>query len=117
MNTTQKILIFFLLPMIAPLLLPPTSLSSATIAIILVLILFGMLGFLLLRGYSQALTLSIFLQGMNAIIRIMTFFQHATYNDGTANLMFIITSSLSIALSVYLVLRMDETDVRTLMVR
>jgi hypothetical protein len=116
MSTLKIILLFFLLPMIAPLLYPVSSLSSALLGIILVVILFGALGIMLLRGSSQALTLTIFLLGLNAIIRIMMFFSHATDSEGVANVSYIVTSIVSIALSIYLLLRLDQVDVRTRMV-
>lgn len=115
MTTLQKILMFFVLPFIAPLIYPYDLIGTPWIAFILAAVLFGLLGTLLLRGNSTALTLSIFLQGINAIIRLMMFLPGA----GTAlniNLPWIITGLLSIALSTYLVLRLDRTDVRVTMV-
>lgn len=115
MTTLQKILIFFVLPFIAPLLYPPELISSAWIAFVLAAVLFGALGILLMRGNSTALTLSIFLQGINCIIRLMMFLPNAG-TSGQINLAWIIASVLSIALSAYLVLRLDRTDVRVTMV-
>jgi hypothetical protein len=117
MNTIEKILIFFLLPMIAPLLYPPETILTGYWAIILAVILFGGLGFLLIQGRAQALTLSIFLQGLNAITRIMMFFPHATYSDGSINIAYIVTAILSIGISTFLLLRLDRVDIRTQMVR
>ena len=116
MKTSQKILFFFVLPIITPLLLPLKNLNNAWIGIIFVAALFGALGFLLLRGSSRALTLCIFLLGLNAIVRLMTFFQWSTFLDGTFNIPFILTSFLSIGLSIYLLLRLDRVDVRTMMI-
>lgn len=115
MTTLQKILIFFVLPFIAPLIYPPELIASAWIAFVLAAVLFGLLGILLLRGNSTALTLSIFLQGINAIIRLMMFLPSAG-TSAQVNLPWIIASVLSIALSTYLVLRLDRTDVRVTMV-
>lgn len=115
MTTLQKIFVFFVLPFIAPLLYPPQMLASAWLAFVFAAVLFGLLGFLLLRGNSTALTLSIFLQGINSIIRLMMFLPSAG-NAGQVNLPWIIASVLSIALSTYLVLRLDRTDVRVTMV-
>ena len=117
MSKLQIALIFFVLPIISPLIFPPVTLVSGFIAVIFEVILFGLLGFFLMRGYSTALKLSIFLQGLNAIVRIMMFFQRATYSDGTANLIYIVTSLLSIGISTYVMLRLDRVDIRTRMVR
>lgn len=117
MSTTQRILFFFLLPFIAPLLYPPTVLTGGYMAIIFAGVLFVLLGILLLRGRSTALTLSIFLQGLNVIIRIMMLLPNATFVDGKPDFVYIITGVLSICLSLYLVLRLDKVDVRVTMVR
>jgi hypothetical protein len=116
METTQKILIYFLLPMVA-VSLGLSGTLGLTVAAILSVILFGLIGLLLLQGRNQALTLTIFLQGLNVIVGIMMFFPHATYRDGTPNFTYIVTSVLGMSLSIYLLLRLDRVDVRTQMVR
>ncbi len=117
MSTIQKILLFFVIPLIAaPLIRPLQEILGTLGAIITVVVLFVLLGVFLLRGSSTALTLSIFLQGLNVITYIMMFFPNATFSDGTVNITYIITSLISMALSTYLVLRLDQVDVRTQMV-
>lgn len=115
MTTLQKILIFFVLPFIAPLIYPVDLIGSAWIAFVISAVLFGALGVLLMRGNSTALTLSIFLQGINCIIRVMMVLPNASAG-GQISIAWIITSMLSIGLSAYLVLRLDRTDVRVTMV-
>ena len=117
MSTYQRILLFFLLPFIAPLLYPPTVLAGGFMGIILAGVLFVLLGILLLRGRSTALTLSIFIQGLNVIIRIMMLFPNATFVDGMPDYIYLITGLFSICLSLFLVLRLDKVDVRITMVR
>jgi hypothetical protein len=116
MSTSQRILFFFVIPILAPLILPPRLLEGGFLGIIVELILFGALGFFLLRGQSTALKLSIFLQGLNVIIRVMMLLPRSTYTDGTVDYVYIVTSVISIALSLYMVLRLDQVDVRTQMV-
>lgn len=116
MSTFQRILFFFVLPIIAPLLLPPSVLVGGFLGILVEVILFVALGFFLLRGNSTALTLSIFLQGLNVIVRLLMFYPNITYANGTFDPIFTLTSLLSMALSLYLVLRLDKVDVRTQMV-
>ena len=116
MNTSNKILLFFLLPTIAPILYPPRTLVGGIIGIGLVVAAFIVLGLLLLRGIARALTLSIFIQGLNAIVRIMMFFPHATTPGGAIDLVYISTAVLSIGVSMYLLLRLDKVDVWAQMV-
>jgi hypothetical protein len=115
MQPFQRILIFFVLPALAPLLFPPEIIGGAWIAILLDVILFVALGFFLMRGRLTALTLSIFIQGLNVIVRLMMFFPNAATPDGTWLYMNIITSLLSMAISTYLVLRLDRVDIRSKM--
>jgi hypothetical protein len=115
MSIAQKILFFFVLPFIAPLLFPPDMLISGWVAILFSLLLFTGLGIFLLRGNSTALTLAIFLQGLNVIVRLMMLYPHV-YERGEFNFMWLLTSLLSIGISTFLVLRLDRTDVRVTMV-
>jgi hypothetical protein len=71
----------------------------------------------LLQGRSLALTLLIFLQGFNVIVRLMMFWPHFTNNSGNVDILYVLTSILSLALSAYLVLRLDKVDVRVQMIR
>jgi hypothetical protein len=116
MSTFQRILFFFVIPILAPLFLPPRMLAGGFLGIIVEVILFGTMGFFLMRGRLTVLKLSIFLQGLNVIIRMMMIFPHITFADGTFDYVYTLTSVISIALSLYLVLRLDRVDVRTQMV-
>ena len=117
MSTFQRILFFFVIPILAPLVLPPRLLAGGFLGILVEVILFGAMGFFLMRGRSTALKLSIFLQGLNVIVRLMMLFPRATFANGTVDYIYIITSVISIALSLYMVLRLDQVDVRTQMVK
>jgi hypothetical protein len=117
MSTFQRILFFFILPILAPLFLPPRMLEGGFLGIITEVILFAALGVFLMRGQSTVLKLSIFLQGLNVIIRMMMLFPHITFTDGTFDSAYTLTSVISIVLSLYLVLRLDRVDIRTQMVK
>jgi hypothetical protein len=65
-----------------------------------------------LGGRSLALTLSIFIQGLNVIIRLMMFFSQAKPENGPWDVPYIIASLVGIALSTYLMFRLDRGDVR-----
>ena len=76
-----------------------------------------MLGFILQRGSSTALTLAIFIQGLNVIIRIMMLVPNAySPSADSYNWPYIITNLFGLCISFYLMLRLDRTDVRVLMV-
>lgn len=116
MKPIKKLLLFILLPTIAPLLYPPGALLGGLPVIAFGILVFLLLGILLLRGRSYALTLTIFIQGVNVIVRLMMFFPHAQFASGQIDYVYIIASSLSIALSTYILLRLDRVDVRRQMV-
>ena len=121
MTTFSKILFFVLLPVLAPLLLPPRFFSANTSSPILFLgvVVAGsalLVSPFLWRGWSTALTLAIFLQGLNVIMRLMMFFPNLS-KQGVYDIPWLITSVLSMGLCIYLVLRLDRTDVRVTMVR
>jgi hypothetical protein len=117
MNSTQRILHFFILPILAILLFPPGWLLSGLAGVLAAVILFVLLGILLLQGRSAALTLSIFLQGLSVIVRLMMLFPHFTKPGGSFDMIYGITTALSIGLSTYLLLRLDRSDIRAKMVR
>lgn len=117
MKTFERILFFFILPIVAVLLYPPKTLGAGAGVMVVVLVLFAILGYLLWRGFSLALTFSIFVQGMNVIIRLMMFFNSSVSAQGEANFVAIITILAGLALSFYLLLRLDRQDVRIQMIR
>ncbi len=117
MSTLQRVLFFFVLPIVAVLLYPPATLLTGIGALVVVAGLFIALGVWILRGYSLALTFSIFLQGLNVIVRIMMFWSNGFSRSGVPDFAFIITSLAGIILSFWLLVRLDRQDVRSRMVR
>jgi hypothetical protein len=110
----KKILPIIVLQIIPLLLFPFNFLVSGWWAILFMIVIFVLLGIALLRGKLWALTMSIFLQGINAVIRIMMFFPNAqNIADGSLNWPFVITSTLSIILSIWFLLRLDKPDIRS----
>jgi len=116
MNLFQKILLFIVLPTITPLLYPPQTLAAGLPVIAVGILIFVILGILLMRGRSMALTLTIFIQGVNVIVRLMMFLPHAQTASGQLDWIYILTNILSIALSTYILLRLDRVDVRKQMI-
>lgn len=116
MSQLQKIMFYFILPAVALFFYPPSWLVEGLPVIGAAVLLIAFLGYQLMRGKSLALTFSIFLQGMNVIIRLMMFFSRSVTNTGIVDYVYIITCLIGLALSMYLVLRLDQRDIRIQMV-
>ena len=144
MSTLKRIMIFIILPILAVLSYPPQTLINSVQLILVAVILFALLGFALFKNrkfnlqgggkalgwlvggingflnglfnnQSSVLTLMIMINGLNVVIRMMMFFSNA-YRQGVYNIPYIITSLFGIALSFYLMLRLDKADVRVTLV-
>ena len=116
MKPINRILLFFVLPLLATLLYPPSWLGNGIGVVIFGVVFFAALAFFLWRGYSRALTLMIFIQGINVIARMMMFFSNAKPPDSPLDMAYAITNLLGLALSTYLLLRLDKPDVRVQMI-
>ncbi len=118
MKTPQRVLLFFILPLIGPLLYPPDTLLAGLPAVAAAVVVFVVIGVFLWQGRQLALTFSIFMQGFNVIVRLMTFFTTAVRLVGgkpQVDLLYIILSVLSMGLSMYVLLRLDRVDVHAQM--
>jgi hypothetical protein len=116
MKTSNRLFLFILLPAIAPLLYPPGTLIAGLPILVFAFILLALLGVFVWRGRNWALTLMIFIQGLNVINHLMMFFAHAKTPQGEIDILYIVFAIASVALSTYLVLRLDRVDVRVQMV-
>ncbi len=112
MRINNRILLFFVLPTLAPLFLPPQILVSGIGAVLVVAALLIFTGYMLHRGNSLALTFIIFLQGLNFVVKMMLFYSTAVSASGNADWPFAITALLSMAISFYLIFRLDQPDIR-----
>ncbi len=112
MTLTKRIFLYFVLPVLAPLILPPDLLLQGLGAVAAIAILFLATSYFLYRGKSLALTFIIFLLGLNFIIRMMLFFSRTVSAQGVIDWGFAVTSLLSMGLSFYLLFRLDQLDVR-----
>lgn len=117
MKNIERIFLFLVLPTLAPLIYPPAILADGLPVIVFTVVLFLALGFLLWRGYYNALVLSIFIQGLNVIVRLMMLFPHATSATGAYDWLYIVSALASILLSWLLLNRLESTKVRVQMVR
>ena len=117
----KRLLPFALLQILPLLILPPALLISGgrintgAIALVVALALvYVLLGWGLLRGRGWALTMSIFMQGMNVIVRLMMVFPNAVSEQGVWDLALIVLFLVSIAISAWLMVRLDRPDVRSM---
>ncbi len=120
MSTGLKILLFFILPILGILMFPPQTLIEGIVVVPVVVIAFGLLGWMVWQGRKWALTLSIFLQGFNVIVHLMMFVSHAVRSaadGGGADVPYIISSILAIGISLWILLRLDKVDVWQIMIR
>ncbi len=118
MTSSRRLAPLFFLQVIPLVLYPPALMSSGFVVLAVAALAYLGLGYLVLRGRSWALTMSIFSQGVNVIIRLMMFFSHAVVMVGDqrrTDIAWIVTGLLAIGLSVWFLLRLDRQDVRLLM--
>jgi uncharacterized membrane protein len=97
------------------LIFPPSILVDGLLAVGIVAVAILALGIMLLRKRAWALTMSIFIQGLNIVVRLMVLFPH-TLLSGSAgkgvDVAFVVSSVLSIAISGWFLLRLDRPDIR-----
>lgn len=97
------------------LLFPPALLTEALPLIAIVVAVMWGLGWMVWRKRAWALTLSIFIQGLNVIIRLMMLMSNAVNANGKYDIPFIVTSVLAIVLSWLFLYRLDNQDLRAAM--
>lgn len=97
---------------IPTLLFPPAVFASAKIAVLaLPILLFALLGWGLVRRRPWALTMSIFVQGFNIIIRVLMLLPRAV-TKGTLDVGWLVASILAVALSLVFLLLLEKPDVQ-----
>ncbi len=111
----RRILLAIIIFQFVPMLLYPPKMLQAGLGIIgVVLLFFALLGYGLWRGQVWAYSMSIFLQGLNIIVRIMMIFQ-AAYNRQTGwDLQNIVFYFIAMLISGWIMLRLDKPDLRSL---
>ena len=105
----------YFLQLIPLLIFPPSVLLEGLLAVGVVAVAIVGLGFMLLRGRAWALTMSIFIQGLNVVVRLMMLFPHALVSGSTGggiDVAFVVSSLLAIAISGWFLLRLDRADIR-----
>ena len=114
----KKFVIPIIIFQILPIIIFPLETITAGISMFgIVALLFALLGFGIWRGRAWALTMSIFIQGLNIIVRMMMLFPHAMRVDGTGwDITYIVTAVISMGISGWFLIRLDKPDVRALIV-
>ncbi len=105
----------FFLQLIPLLIFPPSILADGLLAVGVVAVAILALGIMLLRRRAWALTMSIFIQGLNIVVRLMILFPHALLSGSAGkgvDVAFVVSSVLSIAISGWFLLRLDRPDIR-----
>ena len=112
MSITKRILFFFILPIVGLLCYDPAILFSAPELLGVIILLLIITGYFLWRGNSNALTFAIFMQGMNAIVRIMMLISNSFNKEGIFNFSFTAFGLAGFVISFYVMLRLDKADIR-----
>ncbi len=127
MSANKTFLAIILFQFIPVLLYPPRTLLSGIGVILVALLFFVLLGYGLWRKRLWALTMSIFVQGLNIIVRFMMFVQGlniivrfmmfypaAKTPQGNWNIELILFTAAAMLLSGWILLRLDKPDIRSM---
>lgn len=112
MKTPPFVSAILLLQFIPLLIFPPSLLMAAPVMIGVVAIFFVSMGILALRGSAWALTMSLYCQGMNVIVRLMMLLPNAMSGEGVLDTAFVTAMLLGVTISTWLLFRLDRPDVR-----
>ena len=100
-----------ILQFIPTMLLPPAVLGSAKFLHLILVALFVLLGWGLVKRRSWALLLSIFVQGFNVIVRVLMLLPRIM-SGGKVDLAWLISSLLAIAVSIGFLLFLEKPEVQ-----
>jgi hypothetical protein len=101
-----------ILQFIPPLLLPPELLLSVNPVLLLVpLALFALLGWAMFTLKRWSLTLCIFVQGLNVVVRFLIVFPQA-FSEESMDWLFVTSSALAILLSTVILYVMDKPKIQ-----
>ncbi len=116
MDSLKRNIPLLILQPLPLLLFPPALLTADALPLVAIVVaLMWGLGWMVWRRRAWALTLSIFIQGLNVIVRLMMLLSNAVSATGNIDLVFIVTSVLAIVLSWLFLLRLDNQDMRAAM--
>ena len=116
MSNKLKFALIFFLQFIPIIIYPPSTYQGGWAVMLVVVAGLLALGYFLMKGRSWALKLSIFVQGLNIIVRLMMGIAHAARPEklgGGFDGALIVTYLLSILISAWFMFRLDEPDIRS----
>ena len=119
MSNKLKFAPIYFLQFIPIILYPPSTFQGGWVVILVVVACLLALGYFLMTGRSWALKLSIFVQGLNIIVRLMMGFANAIRPEklgGGFDGILIITSLLGILISGWFLFRLDQPDIKATIV-
>lgn len=116
MSALKRVAPYLFLQFLPLLIFPLELLQQAWTLVVIVVVALSMLSFLVWRGRLWALTMSIFMQGLNVIIRVMMLLPRAISPTTGVDVLFVTTSLLAIGLSWFLLYRFDRPELRAAMV-
>ena len=114
MDSLRRSIPLLLLQPLPLLLFPPALLADALPLIAIVIAIIWGLSWLVWRKIAWALTMSIFMQGLNVIIRVMMLLSNAVSqrSNGNLDVVYVVASVLAIVLSWLFLYRLDNQDLR-----
>ena len=115
MSLLKRILFFFVLPFLGILLFEPSMFASGFTLIGIMIVFLITIGVFLYRGSLTALTFAIFLNGMNVLVRLLLILSNTIDKDGVFHPVFAIFTFIGLIISFYLMIRLDQEDVRQYM--
>jgi hypothetical protein len=114
-DSQSRTILFVAVAQFVPLVLFPWGLSvGSAVAIVVLLALCVFLGWVLLRRKGWGVTLTIFVQGLNVVIRLITLFANVYDEASGVNFGLLITYVVSAAFSLFLLTTIDKPEVRLL---
>ena len=115
MSNKVKFALIYFLQFIPIILYPPSTWKGGWIVMLVVIAGLLALGYFLKMGRSWALKMSIFIQGLNIIIRLMMGIAHIARPEklgGGFDGALIVTSLLGILISGWFLFRLDQPDIK-----
>jgi hypothetical protein len=115
-NRPRNLLLIIALQFVTVVLLPPDALRGMGPAIAgAIVVLFAVLGVALYRLRAWARTATIFLQGMNIIVRLLVLLPGVTTAAGGLNYWLLGVSAISMALSALILYEIEKPEIQMLM--
>ena len=112
----RSLVLIAALQFIAVIVLPPRVLAGMAPALwVAIAALFGVLGLSLYRQQAWARVASVFVQGMNIIVRLLTLLGNVVTPEGAIDVPLLVTTLVAGALSALVLVEIDRPEIRMAM--